>query len=822
MTVARYLKIDDLPCLDPEPLYEDNHRIGAPIEFYGRANSFRSEIGKKPGVAWILVPKTTNDVIAGTNKNDLHRITWKDSANPFGDTEFENLVLVQSTCMGLDGDHKAPYLLELRDIRQMLQGSGGVTSRYNISDAMPVGTYSTLKRFVPATLNGGFRWTWQEMFEEIWGDLPAIAGAAPSLPWTPPHDPENWRFNGQNAWDAIHLILDACQSAILCDPYTGELSVIALGDPQNGLAAKIDALRDDRLIDWQAAELLARAHWPETVRVMFRGRVRTPNSVEQLDLAWQEWRSIDNPTGLADAESGRVVTVHSDLFDERDNESNTLNQTDLDATALAITERVTARSSVSGEAFRAEYPGIVTSVELGTQIHRIVWRDYGDDDGTRTELWGLVEWGDATHALTPRSKHSTRLAIIKLSQQFWSHSVITGWAYMPDCKVVRYITIGDSYDDNSANETDVILWHPTGYAGNPSTYGSQVRSLHKATGLWPCKHGNNDFVWATWDEVSERWELLAPYEDHWRFELRDDIPVGGFGSAYLRLFSGLTWITTSLVFDVFDSSELGPFLAGTKGVAKRYGDSGVFEILTSTPVARNIWYDAEIVEALCPDNRGSVAVTDVKSLDGPASDAELAAITTAINHYGRSTLAGERILIRRIFTPGASAGSGSGSSGSGSDETFYIVQLTPKCFDIPVALETSCADGSGSESASGSDEFGNGRFLFIDDCGSDSGSLSAGGGGGGESASGSSGGGCSPIRASVQRKVAIETCVEAPELLDQLDLEMFDGVANLNMDGCPTWVNYVHCGFKSCLPETSETAECEEVCPVDSGSASGS
>lgn len=676
----RYCKIDGLDCIDPGKAYEYNHANGGPLDFWGLANSISIEIGKEPGVAWLLVPRATYTAVEAA-KNSTHTISWIDGTTT---TTFANLVLANATCMGIDGDSKAPYLLELRDVRQRLLNAGGVTKRYNESDAMPKGTYSalgdTLRRYRSSTLNAGAIWTWQAMFADLWGFLPAAAGGVPTLPYTLPHNPEAWRFQGESAWDAVHMVLNALQSAIVCNPYTGVLSVVALGTAQSGWSAQEASLSTNRLIDWNPANDLGKSRKPATVRVLFRGRKRTPNTVEQLDQAWEAWTPVDTATGITGAEAGRIVSVNSDLFSERDENDAVLNQAALDATAASLANRIANRYTISGEHERIECPGIVTwTAPLGEEVHRLVYRDFGDDDGTRTEIWGLTHWGDATHATTHRRKESTRLAIVRLSEATWQQT--NGWAYVPYCKIVRYFVASDSYASNAANETDITLYHPTGYAGNPTTYGASVRSLHTSSGLWPTKSGNTDDVWAVWNDVSERWESLAPYEDHWRFVLTQDVTKGGSGSAKLRLFSGGVWITTTLSFTVYDSSELGPFENGKYGVAKRYGDSIFFEILTcqTTPLKAYAFLAGD----MCPtddDDEYIVQVTGAAYY--PNCEAFTPAKVTDPRHHRGPD--GAKVTLIRKKCPG-------------QDEEWEVedVELTRYCAVVGIEDRDSCLVAAG-------------------------------------------------------------------------------------------------------------------------------
>lgn len=565
----RYLTFDGIEfnVLDPGRLYDDALRVGSQDDFWGKANSFTTEIGQEPGTFWILLPRA---VYLAAAKNDTHSVTWNDSGTL---TRFSNLVMASAQCVQMDGDSLGAYLVELKDTRQRLKKAGGVVRHYNVSEAMPQCTYTALYRYDTSTLNAGSPWTWQEMFNDVWSLLPSgAAGTSPTLQWTPPHDPESWRFEGQSAWDAIGMILAACQSAIVCNPISGQLSVVALGDSQQGVDATLSTL--DTLLDWKPAIDLARAHRPVTVRVVFRSRQRSASTVEEVDQL-EPWKAIDTGTGLSGCESSRVVAVRSDLFDEKDETGATLNTAALTATAAAITTRVASRYNVAGEERRSEHPGIVTSITLGSEIHRICYRDFGDDDGCRTEFWQLRKWGDPTDAVLPPRRDSARMAVVKITQDAWQTS--NGWAYMADCQVVRYFVANNTYSNNAC-ETNVTIWHPVGY---PDNHGPAVRALHTSTGRFPARFGKDDFAWAAYNAVSQRWELLAQYEDHWRFELIDRITKGGSGTAFLRLANPntATWVTTGLIFVVYDSSEIGPFNPGDYGVAKRYGDSNRWEIL---------------------------------------------------------------------------------------------------------------------------------------------------------------------------------------------------------------------------------------------------
>lgn len=162
------------------------------------------------------------------------------------------------------------------------------------------------------------------------------------------------------------------------------------------------------------------------------------------------------------------------------------------------------------------------------------------------------------------------------------------WAYVTNCPI-QQLTIGvDPTYTAAQDRLYETLWHITAYPGASSSgtgTPAELRAYHAATDRFPVRCGPGDYVWAHLNPLSERWEILQPYEDHWRFVLDEDVQQGGFGTASLRLANQntATWTTTPIKFRVHDSGGYGPLSTGTKGVAKRFGDSNRWEIISLPP-----------------------------------------------------------------------------------------------------------------------------------------------------------------------------------------------------------------------------------------------
>jgi len=186
-----FLKLDGEGVLNPGPLYDAAVDLGLPTNFWGFANSVTVSAGMDPDTAWLIVPRTVAEALYTT---ELHTITWEWQQGQARKTlNLGGWVLVRATLIGIDGDLKSPYLLELRDKRELMKHSVVIEQDFNTT----VGWDGSAKIYRDSTTNASTPWTWQDLLEELWDLLPSsIRGTAPTLDWTPPYDPEYFHFSG--------------------------------------------------------------------------------------------------------------------------------------------------------------------------------------------------------------------------------------------------------------------------------------------------------------------------------------------------------------------------------------------------------------------------------------------------------------------------------------------------------------------------------------------------------------------------------------------------------------------------------------------------
>lgn len=381
--MARHFKLNSSYCLDPGELKTGADEHNLPDHFWGLANGYSCPQGMEPGSAWVVVSRATVDAL---DMDAYHTLTI---TSEFDTATIGNLSVARAICTAQDGDSKAAYLIELQDVRRVLKMSS-VAKQYNVR--APAALYDTgndVDIYHEETIDTSAIWTWATMFADLWTFLPTIAGAAPTLPYAPLGQPENFRFLGMSAWDAIGEVLQEIGCAMAFNPLTGVFSVVRIGEAQDGLAAAMDALTRRLLFDYKPKPNLHRAEMPETIRVFFPRR-EVHRGTERETPRTGNWEAapltaVDVATNIAGAAPGTVMAVWSQLPAFANFDGTVNNQAELDARAAEIAGNIENGIDVA-EPLRKHYSGIATTILPGEQINEVIWRDFGDDDGQITEI----------------------------------------------------------------------------------------------------------------------------------------------------------------------------------------------------------------------------------------------------------------------------------------------------------------------------------------------------------------------------------------------------------------------------------------------------
>lgn len=383
MEVNRYPGSNNILC--PMALKQSLDQMGFPTPFWGLANSIHCPVGMNPGSAWFL---TTRAAGQAAQKNSFQGLVWTDGTRR---TIFQNYVLHRAVLVGPNGDSKAPYLLEFRDKRQVLRMSA-IDQEYNVRRSNRFGDTGVGDMYYTDSRNSGSDWTWQTMFENVWSRLPsAIRGTAPTLPYTPVSEPENFRFHG-SAWEAIAEILQATHSVLCLNPITDVFTVQRLSTAQSGLSSALDALTAaKRLIHFDGPLTdLNLSVMPASIGFLFPKRMALEALLVETTTGGvlvDPYHTITKTTGISGAQAGTILPYRTRFIAELDADGSTINNASaLDSLADELRDEIVGRINFGTERGSYIYSGIVTSATPGCEINEVIWRDYGDEMGCVTEL----------------------------------------------------------------------------------------------------------------------------------------------------------------------------------------------------------------------------------------------------------------------------------------------------------------------------------------------------------------------------------------------------------------------------------------------------
>lgn len=387
---TRYALLSGKQLVDPREALNWAQHNHTPKDFWLRANSYCNPLGKEPGSAFVLITRAD---LAALAVNGLHSLVWVDDGAVI---TFAGLIISSAECMSLSlTDPDSIYLVELRDKRQQMKLSA-INKQYNVR--VPAGPRQTDEEYYyPESLDAGSMWTWQAMLDDMWEDLPAIAGTSPTLPYSPDDIPESLRFIGVNAWNSYHAVIAKLGCEIKLNPFTGAFSLVRRGQAQGGLAAAQALLSGQRTYDYNKFDP-TRPDSPETIRVYFHKRAEHGHGTEKDTPRVDNWEMSpaheeDVPSGIAGAETGTVLPVWDDLPAIVDENGTVTNTSALAARAAEVAANIAAAIAVQVD--RVHYGGCVTAILPGEQVSKVVWRDYADGHGLVTEVhYGPVEMAD--------------------------------------------------------------------------------------------------------------------------------------------------------------------------------------------------------------------------------------------------------------------------------------------------------------------------------------------------------------------------------------------------------------------------------------------
>ncbi len=374
------------PCLDPRPLYEQCLQQELPIQsapWLGQVNSFRCPLGCEPGRGWLLLDRGSIDKLKPGEGSDAFAelIIASDDGLPLKLPKILLTGFMEAVTFGDPGDVMTAYAVQIADKRWLYWQRGiPLTKAYNLRGDND-GAY------VPATLNAGTAWTWQQLLDDLW---PAGLGASPTLPFTPDGTPENFWFHAVSKLQAVDHLLDRLACALLYDPIADTFSVVRLGLTTSATATTanyLTTLHSSRLIMDDYVLATRTALLPETLRVEFPVKFlnsdRTP-SYHAID------KTVDPAAGAL--ASGTYILLQDDLTALNDGAGSFTNLAALGTRATERASDWTRQRRYFETGIRRSYSGFLNLTgALGSLWNEVAWEDRGGEGlfgGRKTMLAG--------------------------------------------------------------------------------------------------------------------------------------------------------------------------------------------------------------------------------------------------------------------------------------------------------------------------------------------------------------------------------------------------------------------------------------------------
>ena len=369
-----YVKLDGRKCL-----LSSNYPSAK-----GVANSYTCSIGVEPGVAVVVMLRKD---VAMIDRQGPITLTFVSQET----VELQNLyfaeahqIVTESGSPDWPNNPDAPMLVKLFDPREQFKFST-IDSQYNVRNNSP----SATGELYDESLFDGNPWTWQLMLNDLWDALPSSAGPAPELSNQPNGRPENMRFVGARAIDAIEETLDALGLVLVYDPVIGKFEY---QDFTDGQPDAIQAIKSNQQYERDTGTVYGFAgRAPKTITVFF------PKFYDQTGS--QAATGKDNNYAL---ESTYTIAVPTDAGLGASGDMPIWNrlpalcnfagqvqnipalQERADAIATGIINRLTAHGS------RRRWLGNLNDIRPGTVFQRVTWRNFDVAGGACTEVVGNI------------------------------------------------------------------------------------------------------------------------------------------------------------------------------------------------------------------------------------------------------------------------------------------------------------------------------------------------------------------------------------------------------------------------------------------------
>lgn len=395
--------------------------------WYRKANSYRCAVGPEPGYAWVLMQQDELKKLDSRQPQDLVLGIGAKSVT------IKRLAFIQAQRLipGASLDPDALYLVQLADVRWFLKRTY-IEKNYNIRQTCGTEDWAN------ATTKdlAGTPWTFLEIVEDLYSKFSTFGGfftnaaySADKVHGSLPTPPENLRFEGISAWDALAMLCQQCGFFLRYDPLLGDVRIMKVGtatDPypatdgdltagyggaKSALAGvearfgltptSLTRTTTDELVE-DSESILGSPLVPASVSVVFPTNDTACGDFSEIagSHGWYYRKEVTaatiraaNPSDaykfLDNTATGTTVTIHSTKFAHFSTSGLTAATNDSDLTTLANTLATDYYTALGFQATGRIVLGGIKQVIPGPTISEVIWRDWGDGLHTEVARWAV-------------------------------------------------------------------------------------------------------------------------------------------------------------------------------------------------------------------------------------------------------------------------------------------------------------------------------------------------------------------------------------------------------------------------------------------------
>lgn len=357
----------------------------------GLANRYRCPRGMEPGRASVLMLKRDLDKLALNAAQTL--VVTSGNVCTFPGLYF---VSARRVSRGHQADPLGCQLVELADVRHQLATMTACEKFINVRCPAPPATSGASLYYADSLASGTTIYTWQTALAALW---PSIAGAVPTIPYSPSGTPENFRFVGVSAWQAVHEVLEKIGCTTARNPFTGVFSIVRMGAAQADFTTAKQR-NQIYLIDSDHYESAA-GKIPATIRVFFH-RQEVSYGIEKDTIRGAgQWAmdpaySVDVATNRTGAIAGTVVPLWDDLPALTLHDGSISNSSDCSTRATARATEWLAQQDTPPWSRR--YSGCLTDFVPGAQVLEVCWHQMSIAAGYVTDVGAGSNSGPAPNS----------------------------------------------------------------------------------------------------------------------------------------------------------------------------------------------------------------------------------------------------------------------------------------------------------------------------------------------------------------------------------------------------------------------------------------